>query len=142
MFHFRRSVLKKPDAEAGYRRHGAKEGEVVRKLSLILMIFLSGPADAASEAAPTGYGAMTCTQFANAIRAVPAVEDQFFTWAQGFMSGLNFASSDGRQGMRNLTATEVNAQQERIRHYCDEHRFGNYLEAVLDLYNSLPPNSE
>ena len=86
-----------------------------------------------------GAGTATCSEFAESYREDPTYFETFFyTWAQGFMSGLNLQrlSADntvkfdkGIQGMEKYTTM--------LRIYCDAHPLQIYLQAVVDLYNSL-----
>jgi hypothetical protein len=72
------------------------------------------------------------------------IEEIYFTWAQGFMSGLNMASAVQNGVDRDLggTAADMSAQKIHIRSFCDSHPLVQYGLAVLDLYNSLPPKRE
>jgi hypothetical protein len=96
--------------------------------------------DTKKEMALMGWGAFTCAQFANMYRDDPKfTEEHFFNWAQGFMSGLNFATI-GQGISMNLGSISTEQQQRAIRAYCNEHPLGNYLDAVLDLYNRFSLN--
>ena len=85
------------------------------------------------------------TEFAKLYTSNPSMaEDIYFTWAQGFMTGLNMASAANTGVYRSIEGTRAGmvAQKVRVRSYCDIHPLAQYLSAVLDLYNSLPPKKE
>ena len=61
-------------------------------ISLAILVAALLPASA-DEFEIMGLGMQTCGKFAELYRATPdLVENAFFAWAQGFMSGLNLAS--------------------------------------------------
>jgi hypothetical protein len=83
-----------------------------------------------------GVGTATCTQFANHYKSEPQFwEDRYFTWAQGFMSGHNFATMGDKPpySIINLALLDTEAQRTSIRRYCDQHPLGSYLDAVTNL---------
>ena len=85
-----------------------------------------------------GMGTNSCSKFAEVYRESPARwEILFFSWAQGFMSGLNFERIELGQ-YRDMSAMPTGAQKNVIRVYCDRHPLGNYMDAVIDLYQRLP----
>jgi hypothetical protein len=95
----------------------------------------------AAAAQGYGLGVHSCAEFAKLYAGNPKVaEDLYFTWAQGFISGLNLSSTAGTGVYRDVEGTyaQMAAQKIRIRSYCDEHPLSQYLSAILDLYNSLP----
>ena len=68
-----------------------------------------------------------------------ATEDIYFTWAQGFMSGLNLDAVANRRPYRFINGNDMLAQKIEICSYCDAHPLAQYVAAVVDLYNRLPP---
>jgi hypothetical protein len=120
-------------------------------LALCLLI-CSGPL-AAQEALPEapmrGAGASTCAKFADYMRHDSSAEDNFYSWAQGFMSGLNqvifsmdkLTTGEGRKGLRNLMATTNHQQKAKLRMYCDRYPLRTYMMGVLELYDGLPSMS-
>lgn len=92
-----------------------------------------------------GAGGVSCAQFAEYYAKNPTdFERHFFTWAQGFMSGLNVAQygEAARTGktrqFRNLASKSVEGQMAYIRTYCDEHPLAGYDQAVSKLFMTLP----
>jgi hypothetical protein len=82
-----------------------------------------------------GIGISSCRVFSNMYRDNPQIEDQLFSWAQGFMSGMNFASETSRYV---LNAKSIDEEKRHLRRYCDAHPLGEYLDGVLDLVLTLP----
>jgi hypothetical protein len=94
-----------------------------------------------SEVAAQGYGVgmRSCGEFARAYAANPAVaEDVYFTWAQGFMSGLNLDAVENRRPYRVINGNDMASQKIEIRSYCDAHPLATYSQSVFALYSSLP----
>ena len=97
----------------------------MNRLQLILIIavlqFLtSNTARGEQEMAWTGAGSASCAKFANYYKESPEVwENHFFTWAQGFMSGLNTAFlASQRNANLSPTSLAIAEQQLRLRLYC------------------------
>ena len=110
------------------------------------MLLISGPVNAQRKLAFAGGGAGTCGQFAEAYRASPRVmEDFYFSWAQGFMSGRNSVPLQGNnQLIRDLASLPIEEQQSFIRFHCNQFPLEPYVGAVIKLYNFLKqidPNS-
>jgi hypothetical protein len=69
-----------------------------------------------------GAGMQSCGSFAETYRQSPTMaETLFFSWAQGFMSATNIYRIVAGNNAKNLNAISVEAQQARIRTYCDVH---------------------
>lgn len=84
-----------------------------------------------------GAGLKTCAEFANAYQTQPKLmENIFFTWAQGYMTGRNIWSDD-RMFQIDLSVWAPDTQKSHIRDYCDEHPLKLYIEAVDDLSGSM-----
>ena len=97
--------------------------------------------DAKTEFAIMGWGVSSCAAFANMYRGDPSfAEDHLFTWAQGFMSGLNFQTMQQTGITMNLHSMLTEEQKQAIRAYCNDHPLANYIQAVLELYARLSPN--
>jgi hypothetical protein len=93
----------------------------------------------AEEIAAQGAGILTCRQFANMYRGHPELaENVFFTWAQGFMTGMNYAKIEAHRKSANLGAMTTAKQKSYIRSYCDAHPSEFFLKAVTTLYFRLP----
>ena len=69
----------------------------------------------------------------------PPIEDELFGWTQGFMSGMNYKSETLYFV---LNAKSIDEEKRFLRRYCDAHPFGDYLDAVLDLIQTLPTSAD
>ena len=111
------------------------------RFCFVISLLLLGVASSAAQTVTMGLGAATCSQFASDYRRAPkTVETAYFGWAQGFLSGHNFAvlAHAKDSGVApDLKSLSIEEQQAFIRQYCDSHPLGNYMDAVLDLYWKL-----
>ncbi len=104
-------------------------------LALALMSF-PGLASGAEKAGWIGPGTVSCAEFGRAYRDDPKnTENLFFSWALGFMSGLN-TELLGR-GETDLNQLSIDKQKELVRSYCEKHPQAAYFAAVFDLYNRM-----
>jgi hypothetical protein len=105
---------------------------------LVIAIFQSAYAQQPRNYAATGGGTRSCAEFAEAYKQYPAdTEGAFFIWAQGMMSGINFVLSIRNQDTTNLARWELQRQMQHIRQYCANNPLRYYLEAVVDLYDTM-----
>jgi hypothetical protein len=74
-------------------------------------------------------------RFGKACQRSPDNETLFFSWALGFMSGLNTDLLPDRE--TNLNDLSSQAQKEFIKSYCKEHPHSAYFEAVFGLFNRM-----
>jgi hypothetical protein len=102
-------------------------------------IIAAGSANAADDTAVAmGFGVQTCAQFAQDYQRETYVENSYFNWAQGYMSGLNTAFALAHASTRDLNAVRTDDEKARIRGYCSDHPLDEVEVAVADLYFSLP----
>jgi hypothetical protein len=99
----------------------------------------------ADEAALKGFGSGTCADYANAARLDQTEADlMFFTWAQGYLSGVNMERLLKRQPVLNLSDDHYqNAAQLTFLHaYCNQHPLAPFMTAVLalsqDMWRTVP----
>jgi hypothetical protein len=86
-----------------------------------------------------GIGARTCGNFAQSYRESPQLtEGLYFAWAQGFMSGQNFALIANHKLAKNLNGSNTEEQQAFLRSHCDGHPLSGYWEAVMTLFVTMP----
>lgn len=86
-----------------------------------------------------GLGATSCAEFAKMYQSDPKnMELMFFTWAQGFLSGINMGLLANKQEAREL-AGEMRDQNLALRAYCAENPLKTYMDAVLQLWGTLRP---
>jgi hypothetical protein len=112
-----------------------------RCLLLLAILSISVAAIAAEQrswpgpAAWAGPGITTCADFQNAYHDNADLENLFFSWALGFMSGLN--TSLMGHGETNLHGLSENSQKQFLRSTCGAHPHDTYYGAVFDLYNRM-----
>lgn len=108
-------------------------------LTITLLVGIHNAANAEHfKAATMGAGKSTCAQFAEKYAASPdIVEDIFFSWTQGFMSGLNLEKIVTHRPSHDLNSITINTQQQIIREYCSAHHLDDYARAVFQLYYKL-----
>lgn len=86
-----------------------------------------------------GLGATSCAEFAKMYQSNPkTIEDIYFAWAQGFMSGMNMGLMANKQEPREL-AGETRDQAQIIRTFCADNPLKTYMDAVLQLWTTLKP---
>src|ERR1700722_6199839 len=101
----------------------------------IALTFFSAQVFAAEKAAWSGSGTMSCAEGTGALQQHPEDENLFFSWAQGFMSGLNTDSL--KHGETDLNSLPLDAQKQFVRSYCKEHPRAAYFEAVFKLFDKM-----
>jgi hypothetical protein len=102
----------------------------------VAVVFNAAPVDAQGY----GVGLRSCAEFAKDYSLVgERAEDVYFTWAQGFMSGLNLDAVANRRPYRLINGNDMATQKIQIRSYCEAHPLVQYVAAVVDLYSRLPP---
>ena len=106
-------------------------------IALVLGL-LSQTTNSMADYAIMGPGSVSCGKFAADYRQNPdQVDNLFFTWAQGFMSGFNVTETTGTY--RDMTAVPIDAQKKFILNYCDQHPSLEYAKAVMELYHHKLP---
>ena len=87
-----------------------------------------------------GAGMQTCAVFVAHYKGnVPSLENFYFSWAQGYMSGLNVAASSGvgNSSPADLNAVPAAAQLRFIRDFCDHNPLKRYSAAVEALFTRI-----
>jgi hypothetical protein len=78
---------------------------------------------------------MSCSEFAEFYQKEPSrAESVMFSWAQGYMSGINERGSP----RKNIAGMPLDKQKQSIRVFCDQRPLANVYDAVRDLYLQLP----
>jgi hypothetical protein len=86
-----------------------------------------------------GLGIRSCAEFAKFYAQSPSnTEDAFFSWAQGFISGLNLSSEAATNTARRIEGS-IPSQRTFVRDYCDSHPLQPYYMAALALYKTFAP---
>jgi hypothetical protein len=101
----------------------------------IALTFFPAQVLAAEKAAWSGSGTMACAEVTGALQQHPEDENLFFSWAQGFMSGLN--TDLLKHGETDLNSLPLDAQKQFVRSYCKEHPRAPYFEAVFKLFDKM-----
>ena len=110
-----------------------------RLVVLVVLVAIQSSSAASDEAYAMGPGANSCAKFAKDLAIDPMViEATYFSWAQGYMSGMNSISDVIAARTRDLQAKSTVDERGAIRAFCDAHPLKLYMEAVLTLYRSLP----
>ncbi len=102
---------------------------------VLALICFSAQSFAAEKAGWIGPGTMTCAQVAQAYRDHPEDENLFFSWAEGFMSGLNTELL--QRGETDLNGLPLDTQKQFIRSYCKDHPRTPYLGGVFKLFDRM-----
>jgi hypothetical protein len=103
----------------------------MRKLSALVAASLLCVTTAHGEPFSTmGIGALTCAQFFERYRSDPAIEDRFFDWAQGFMSGLNDALEETVGKYRDLKSIPTAQQKQILRAFCSNNAAAGYRDGI------------
>ena len=113
----------------------------MRLIATIVLVALGTTRATAQEsrAALMGVGATPCAEFTQEYRRNPSGADAvFFSWAQGFMSGLNMTRIALKRPLSDLSAWSVPEQQARLRQLCDKSPLLPYAYAVEDLMKDFP----
>jgi HdeA/HdeB family len=110
----------------------------MRKLSVLVAAALLCVTMAHAQSFSTmGIGALTCAQFVERYQADPAIEDRFFDWAQGFMSGLNDALEDTVGKYRDLKSVPTAQQKQILRTFCYKNAAAGYRDGINLLLGRL-----
>lgn len=97
---------------------------------------LAVPTHAVSGAGP---GASSCLKFALDYTRVPLSEEQYFIWAQGYMSAIVMMAPGGMDDDLNLSPASYpkESQMAVLRSVCTQDPFRSYGHAVRVLYRHL-----
>jgi hypothetical protein len=90
------------------------EGQQMRKLLIAASLLCAGTVHG-EPLSSMGIGTATCVQFATEHRADAGIEQRFFDWAQGLMSGINDALEDSMGKYRDLNSMPIAQQKEILR---------------------------
>jgi hypothetical protein len=102
------------------------------------LLVLSSNVHAEEPTDTMGLGLQSCAQFAKAYKANPEpTEAMYFSWAVGFMSGMNIAAAANNVNLRNLGAMSFEEKQRFMRRFCDQNPLKSYMSGVIELYKAL-----
>jgi hypothetical protein len=116
-------------------------GGAMKWLSMATAICLTISSQAFAQTSTEGLGGNTCGQFAQDYKENPKLwELMYFTWATGFMSGLNVGMAAATNSSQNLGSKPIDEQQQFLRTYCDAHPLASYETAAFALARTLGPD--
>jgi hypothetical protein len=104
----------------------------------ILLLSILTSAAWAEETSIQGIGVASCAQITKLYRADQHTEVWFFSWAQGFMSGINLSEIERTGRSRDLS--DYSRQETYLRSFCDAYPLLPYARAVVSLFYTLPMN--
>jgi hypothetical protein len=102
-------------------------------LAILIVSMLLNTKTLAADA--EGIGVRTCEFFLRNQLANASQDDLWFSWAQGFMSGVNIARLDDTSGA--FESMSIEKQKVFIQKFCAANPSKRYFEAVVDLYTNL-----
>jgi hypothetical protein len=115
-------------------------GEPVRVvIPAILSLLVAMPPPAHGTIALAGAGAISCAVYGQDFKRDPLdFGNFFFSWAQGFMSGLN-TRHFGTHDTTDLQPASYppDAQERFIEGYCDQHPLATFVDAVMMLWSDM-----
>jgi hypothetical protein len=114
-----------------------KRPSKLHNLAVAVSLFLLIAPGAGMAAPIQGLGAQACASFASNFKQNPMMEKFYFTWAQGYMSGLNMGLLAIGNEMTDLRNFDIDRQQSFIRRFCDQHPLRDYTDAVDDLFTTM-----
>lgn len=116
------------------------EKQLLRVITtLIAGISLMLQAMGLANAGVYGLGKQSCAEFAVLYKSNPTqTENLFFSWAQGFMSGLDLGYEVTTGVTRLWETLPLESIRLQIRDFCDTHPLATYYSSVTNVYMSLP----
>jgi len=111
------------------------------QIAIVFLAITTLPANAQEREKAVGKGAglQSCAEFAETYRRSPAQSELLsYSWAQGFMSGLNLMQMLLKRPTHDLNAWSTSDQESHIRGYCNDNPLAYYSDAVQALFEKLP----
>lgn len=107
-------------------------------MMVALCALLALPAHA-ETAKIVGIGASSCNHFNEEIRKTPALQRDYFAWAQGFMSGALIRAPEGVDVGLDLTppSLPLEEQADFLRTFCAKNQDQDFMDATRALYRHL-----
>jgi hypothetical protein len=107
-------------------------------LALALGILIQ-PTSSRADYYYAGVGATSCGKLIQDYKQNPTtVEGAMMNWSQGFLSVVNASEMLHARQYRDMQGITIEAQEESLRNYCDEHPMAEFWKAAIDLYKKLP----
>jgi hypothetical protein len=108
-------------------------------LGALAAILISSHSVVAQPIAIAGIGVTRCHEFNQQIDREPKLEDYYFSWAQGFMSGVLLRGRTGQDETVALVQAQHPPEQQRefLKSYCRRNPLRYYFHATAALYQQL-----
>ena len=108
------------------------------RTTVALGVLLAAPAQA-QTAKIVGHGASSCAKFNEESQGNPALEREYFAWAQGFMSGALMRAPQGVDEDLDLLQGDLTAadQMRFLADFCLRNAGEDYMDAARTLYRQL-----
>ena len=107
-------------------------------LAVCFVVVLGGNARAEQFVETRGFGDVPCATYAEVYRKYQdegEVNNKYFSWALGFISGINVMQESFFVDLGAKTEDEM---KRYLRQYCDAHPLANYKDGVRELMKTLP----
>ena len=119
---------------------GWTRGKTMRWITTIVVaIVLSSPARMQTrgglddlKAAGGGVGATPCSEF-NHSREKPEIEEMFFSWTEGYLTGWNLGLPQASQEHVDLSLMSSSEQMEFLRKWCEANPSKRYMDGATAL---------
>jgi hypothetical protein len=115
-----------------------KNGLLVAAMAAFL--FTAAPAARAQDAVMVGPGTVSCGTYLSRRASDPGIELLFFSWAQGYLSRMNYYETQ-LAGMNRMnlkpSGFDVSQQIDWVNNYCSTNRSQGYSKAVFELYRRI-----
>lgn len=108
----------------------------MHKLLLAASVLCIATTAHAESFSSVGSGTMTCAKFYEH-RNDPGIEELFFVWAQGFMSGLNDALEDTIAKYRDLHSLSTDQQKQILSAFCAKNPASLYRDGIHVLLSGM-----
>lgn len=99
------------------------------------LLFWFNPAIAGEEekADILGFGAVSCAEYAKDYKRNQQIENWYYVWHTGFMTGMNTALSIVERDdlKRNLATKSMESMKRELRQYCNSNPLSDFAHAAL-----------
>ena len=103
----------------------------------LALMFSPGVAAAAEEVIIIGLGSSTCASFLEDIATKPKAQREYFSWAQGYMSGLLIRAPVGENVTLNPAVFPLAKQAIFLEMFCTNNKNSRFSDGVEKLYRLL-----
>ena len=107
---------------------------------LLGLLLVWDKAYAEEKADMLGFGSTSCSEFAKEYRRNPvAIENWYYVWYTGFVTGMNTALSivDRGELKRNVAAKSMDIARRELRQYCNDNPLSDFAHAALHVMSGM-----